>query len=220
MRSGVFVLLAGDLGSHHTALDTDTFRGFALADPIAPFVAINGNDARVAWSFTLLHELTHILLGQTGISGGPPVQSVELLCNDVASEYLLPAGELRQQLWNDASLIGPISNQIGDFPRERNLSRQMAAYRLFRAGVLTSEIWQELRAQFRVGGAKRALRCYHRAIEAVLPTSKQEGSRYMHRSWYPFCSHVRLDQRTGLPNELVSSLVQAMVQSARVPVVP
>src|SRR5262249_44540555 len=31
--AGVFVLLLGNLGSHHTALDTTAFRGFALADP-------------------------------------------------------------------------------------------------------------------------------------------------------------------------------------------
>ena len=51
-EAGVFVLLKGDLGSHHTAIDTDTFRGFAIADEIAPFVVINDNDARPAWSFT------------------------------------------------------------------------------------------------------------------------------------------------------------------------
>ena len=31
-RRGVFVLLKGDLGSYHTAMDADIFRGFALAD--------------------------------------------------------------------------------------------------------------------------------------------------------------------------------------------
>ena len=31
---GVFVILIGDLGSHHTAVDPEVFRGFAVADPI------------------------------------------------------------------------------------------------------------------------------------------------------------------------------------------
>jgi hypothetical protein len=52
--AGVFVLLVGNLGSHHTALDTSAFRGFALADPLAPFIVINDRDAKSAWSFTLL----------------------------------------------------------------------------------------------------------------------------------------------------------------------
>jgi transcriptional regulator with XRE-family HTH domain len=49
--SGVFVLLIGNLGSHHTAIDLDTFRGFALADDVAPFIVINDQDAYAAWSF-------------------------------------------------------------------------------------------------------------------------------------------------------------------------
>ncbi len=40
--AGVFVLLMGNLGSHHTAIDVEAFRGFALADSIAPFVVLNG----------------------------------------------------------------------------------------------------------------------------------------------------------------------------------
>jgi hypothetical protein len=56
---GIFVLLIGNLGSHHTAIDVEAFRGFALADDIAPFIVINEQDAAPASSFTLLHELTH-----------------------------------------------------------------------------------------------------------------------------------------------------------------
>ena len=55
--AGVFVLLQGDLGSYHTAIEAELFRGFVLADDVAPFIVINDNDSRAAWSFTLLHEL-------------------------------------------------------------------------------------------------------------------------------------------------------------------
>jgi hypothetical protein len=48
---GVFVLLVGDLGSYHSALSEEVFRGFALADPVAPFIVINDHDARTARSF-------------------------------------------------------------------------------------------------------------------------------------------------------------------------
>ena len=66
---GIFILLRGNLGSYHTEIDLKTFRGYAEADPIAPFVVINEYDSRAAWSFTLLHELSHLWLGQTGVSG-------------------------------------------------------------------------------------------------------------------------------------------------------
>ena len=45
---GVFVLLLGNLGSHHTNISLDAFRGFALADPVAPFIVINDQDSRAA----------------------------------------------------------------------------------------------------------------------------------------------------------------------------
>ena len=35
--AGIFVLLLGNLGSHHTNISTETFRGFAISDPLAPF---------------------------------------------------------------------------------------------------------------------------------------------------------------------------------------
>ena len=116
--AGVFVLLKGDLGSHHTAIDADTFRGFAVADKIAPFVVINDNDARPAWSFTLLHELTHVLLGETGISGGAYADHrVEAFCNNVASDWLLPVHVLdRIQIRDELQLL-ELQRRIAEFGR-------------------------------------------------------------------------------------------------------
>ena len=92
--AGVFVLLIGDLGHHTTALDTEEFRGFAIADRIAPFVIINNNDARPAWSFTLLHELAHIFLGITAVSGALMEARIEQFCNEVAGQILMPDADL------------------------------------------------------------------------------------------------------------------------------
>ena len=60
------MLLLGDLGSHHSDMNEEVFRGFALADEIAPFVVINDNDATTARSFSLIHELAHIWIGASG----------------------------------------------------------------------------------------------------------------------------------------------------------
>ena len=93
----VFVILLGDLGSHHTAISPKVFRGFAVADRLAPMIVINDQDAKAAWSFTLIHELAHIFVGNTGISGLPattephtPNARIERFCNDLAGEVLLP----------------------------------------------------------------------------------------------------------------------------------
>ncbi len=42
--AGVFVLLEGDLGRHHTALPVEAFRGFAAAAAVAPFVVVTRSD--------------------------------------------------------------------------------------------------------------------------------------------------------------------------------
>lgn len=132
---GIFTILAGNLGSHHTNLDTSVFRGFALSDSIAPFVVINDQDARTAWSFTLLHEVAHLWLGVTGISGGALDRDVEKLCNDAASEMLLPDEELRRiAVVPSGASLERFVQIIDKIAAERKLSPRMVAFRLMRLG--------------------------------------------------------------------------------------
>jgi Zn-dependent peptidase ImmA (M78 family) len=147
--AGIFVMLIGNLGSHHTAIELEIFRGFALADPVAPFVIINDQDSHAAWSFTLLHELTHIWLGQTGVSGARSDLDIERFCNDVAGEFLLPGKEIAQLKVNTSTPLNTAMEVISAFARERNLSSSMVAYKLFRRGSIGIETWRELNALFR-----------------------------------------------------------------------
>lgn len=148
-KLGVFVLLKGDLGSYHSAIDPETFRGFALADEIAPFVVINDQDSRAAWSFTLLHELAHIWLGQTGVSGGLGEIAIERFCNQVAGEFLLPREELKRFWDSQASGTEAFHAQVRQFSEARNLSSTMVAYALYRTGAIDEEMWRNLRSYFR-----------------------------------------------------------------------
>ena len=147
-RMGVFVLLIGPLGSHHTAVDVTAFRGFALADKFAPFIVINDGDAKVAWSFTLIHELTHLWIGKTGVSGGIPEDNVERFCNDVASQFLLPGNELPLVGVNRHTEKDEAMRSITAFAEERFLSRSLVTYRLFRAETLSETMWRDLTNHF------------------------------------------------------------------------
>ena len=158
--AGVFVLLQGDLGSHHTAIDVEVLRGLAIADDVAPFVVINDNDSRAAWSFTLLHELTHLLLGQTGFSGVTFGTEIEEFCNNVAAEWLLPARTLDEIEIERGWDLAEQTRLIGEFAREHNLSRTMVAYRLLRASRIDRSTFERLRADFREQW--RQLRARHR----------------------------------------------------------
>ena len=147
--AGVFVLLIGNLGSHHSAIPVEAFRGFAVADRIAPFIVINDGDTRAAWSFTLLHELAHLWLGATGVSGGgAPEMKIERFCNDVAAEFLLPRSDV--QVINIAGL--ELNSQIAavaEYANRWRVSRQMVAYGLLKAGRITLEAWRVLEAGIR-----------------------------------------------------------------------
>ena len=147
--AGIFILIMGDLGSHHTKIPVEVFRGFALADVIAPFVVINDQDAKAAWSFTLLHELTHLWLGQTGISGAIAESALEQFCNDVASTLLLPVAELKTLDISNTTSFETAIELINSFAADRNVSRSMVAYKLLRAGVIGFDVWNSLREEFR-----------------------------------------------------------------------
>ncbi len=149
-EAGIFVLLRGDLGNYLTAIETSIFRGFSIADPVAPFVVINDQDARSAWSFTLLHETVHLLLGQTGISGGQYSENeTERFCDDIAGEYLLPSADL-ERLSNGSNRHAlAISEQIGLIANEFNVSRTMVAYRAYRSSVIGQDTYVRLSTIYR-----------------------------------------------------------------------
>jgi Zn-dependent peptidase ImmA (M78 family) len=138
---GIFVLLIGNLGSHHTAISARTYRGFAIADEFAPFVVINDQDTKIAWPFTLLHELAHIWLGQDGISGGYSENRIEKICNQIASNILLPDRDIGELNLDGLLSNDDLLNAISEFARARHLSIKMVALKLLNLGKIKRASW-------------------------------------------------------------------------------
>lgn len=153
---GVFVLLIGDLGSHHSIIGERVFRGFVIADPVAPFVVLNDQDAKAARSFTLLHELAHIWLGQSGVSGAAedvstdtPSGKIEQFCNDVAGEFLLPSFTLRDRPPAfDGNDQASVTAAVGQVARDWGVSEAMVAYRFNRFGWIPGTVYRALTAEY------------------------------------------------------------------------
>lgn len=98
---GILVMRQSNLGHHTRPLRVEEFRGFAIADEYAPIIFVNHADTLGARLFTLIHELCHIWIGQSGISDSNTKthRAEEILCNAVAAEFLVPADEF-ESLWD------------------------------------------------------------------------------------------------------------------------
>lgn len=102
---GVLVLKNGIVGNNtRRPLNVREFRGFTICDPIAPAIFINGRDAPAAWIFTLLHELAHLLRGDSGVSdaSGNSTNREEAFCNKIAAEALVPEADFAT-IWGNST---------------------------------------------------------------------------------------------------------------------
>lgn len=133
--AGVLVMVSGVV-KNITArrLDPDEFRGFALADPIAPLVFVNAADAKAAQLFTLAHELAHLWLGESALSDvslrGVGANRVEAWCNRVAAEFLVPLADLQ------AMAVDNPLDQLGAYKDKFHVSRLVILRRLLDAGLI------------------------------------------------------------------------------------
>ena len=158
---GILVMRSAIVGNDtHRKLDVGEFRGFALSDKMAPVIFINDAEAKAAQVFTLAHELTHLWIGEDGVSDRKPNQDkestnkVEVFCDQVAAELLVPETEFAK-VWKD----GPVMNAARVTAKHFRVSTLVALRRAKDLNRLTfdnfTDAVNEEYARFRALDAKK-----------------------------------------------------------------
>ena len=85
----------------HLSVELATARGFCIAQKPFPVIVVNPKDSPYGRIFTLVHELVHIALGKSIIQNtgfekmnSSRLNQIEVFCNHVAGEVLVPENEL------------------------------------------------------------------------------------------------------------------------------
>lgn len=148
---------AGILVLKQTGITKLRTRGICMfANPLP--VIVFGGEAPSAQAFTLVHELGHILLGISGISGPPrfgarvksPTKAVENWCNRFAASFLIPKNELLASIPKPSVPYDSFSDtKLEIISKQFAVSRHAMLIRLVNLGyVEASFYWRTKRSQF------------------------------------------------------------------------
>lgn len=93
----IFISITGSNQSNKS-ISIEQAQGFVISDPYAPFIFVNTKITSNAKIFTLVHEVVHLFLNESGISEDTisyrkPIcyeDKIENFCNEVAGELLMP----------------------------------------------------------------------------------------------------------------------------------
>ena len=158
-EAGILVMCSGVvLNNNKRRLDPDEFRGFAISDDLAPLVFINGTDSKAAQMFTLAHELAHIWLGRSALSDvqaiSSPEHEVEIWCNEVAAELLVPMAALRREFDPGRSLEAEKQRLVRTF----KVSTLVMLRRIYDADLLSRQEFGDAYAEEleRLGGLPKS----------------------------------------------------------------
>lgn len=132
-EAGILVLINGIVENNtHRKLSLEEFRGFVLYDNIAPVIFINNNDTLSAKIFTLIHEIVHVLIGQSASFDLQNLQSsdneIEKFCDKCTAEFLVPKNQLRE--------LYSTQHDIEQLAKRFKVSQIVILRRLFDLGII------------------------------------------------------------------------------------
>lgn len=148
--------------------------GFSLiGEP--PIIAVNPADFPTARVFTIMHELTHLALGESGLCNPDGTFSkharhnaIESFCNAVAGRILVPEAALLEQPTIAELRVRQIDtfDALADIAARFRVSRGAVLWRLYEVGLVNRHTFDSLRAQLaRIATAAKNARKAKRSSE-------------------------------------------------------
>ena len=135
-------------------------RGFVVADDRLPVIAVNAKDHYNARSFSLMHELAHLVLRVSGISDFSefnddelrPLEerNIEVYCNQVAAALLMPSKLFLAEpiVANNKDASTWTDDALDTLARIYAVSPEAALRRLLTLGRTTQQFYRTKRAEF------------------------------------------------------------------------
>lgn len=127
-----------------SGVETSVLRGVAIADGRIPVIGINDNDRYPAKSFSIIHELVHIIKRTSSLcntyNNEETKDAEEVFCNAVAGEVLVPKSEL---LIQEKKLFkGKYDYEyVKDLAKKFSVSSEVIARRLFDTNTDCDKAW-------------------------------------------------------------------------------
>lgn len=130
-------------------IDLDDMRGISVWFDRYPIVGLNSRDPIRARTFSMLHELVHLALGQAdrclssdfGIAQSDPI---EIFCNAVAAEILAPRADLEQELGSPNTLAtGEIEDMAHRLANLYKISKEAMLRRFVDLKVISRAFYQQ-----------------------------------------------------------------------------
>lgn len=174
--AGAIVMISGIVGNNtHRPLDIDEFRAFSIVDTYAPLIFINSNDSTSGKLFSLLHEFSHICIGESSFfndrySIGKKIKKAETLCNAVAAEILVPQTSFVEN-WNSIIKDADDAKQaIEILAHDFKCGITVIARKAYDSGFISRQLYQEM--------AQHAVQLYNDSRKRRKETSKGGGDFY------------------------------------------
>lgn len=118
-----------------TGISLDTFRGLSVHHDDLPLILVNGADSPMGRTFTLFHEVAHLINRTSGLCVLRESVAEEALANNFAASFLMPEAAVR------ARLNGPMDpmDAADQLARHFKVSPLAAAVRLRRLDLIVDD---------------------------------------------------------------------------------